>query len=261
MFDLPALLQSYGLDVGTVVMQAITVVSLFIAFYQVADASKQKREARDQSEKLKRIADSLSTKYIGRFPDYIDEIEGVIERAEHELLILSTLPLIGAVRAPEKWWRLGRALDGRLHGTRRIPVKAVFADARTRPDFFRQMFREAVETWPTWIARPENRTRIDDFAGRFECATPIATADDYLAALECAVRLALERTYKGAEIFEMGTTTTLSLWIADSSEAVLAIRTFAARDDSHAFLTADTQLVQALRAIHAEHMKLAQPRH
>jgi hypothetical protein len=140
-------------------------------------------------------------------------------------------------------------------------VKAVFSNARVRADFFRTMFPVALTDWNRWIGDREIRGKIDDFVDRYPSTGPIETAQAYVHALEVAAVDVLERNYRGAEIREMNASSMISLWIADGREAVLAIRTFAARNDSHAFATSDPQLVKALATIHAEYMAQAEPHH
>lgn len=262
----------------TRVAEILTPVALLLAIFQTYQAKRQNDDAKadaaiartqaeaqagkieDQSAKLKSLIDALSTKYVGEFPHYLDEVVGLIGRTEDELLVLSTLPLIGAVNAPKPWMDILHALDGCLRRGRRTRVKAVFANPRVRTDFFRTMFPVALHDWERWIGDPENRRKVDDFVDRYPFTGPIETAEAYFAALEAAAVDVLDRNYRGAEIREMAAPSMMSLWIADGHEAVLAIRTFAARNDSHAFATSDPQLVRALATIHAEYMAQAEPR-
>ena len=65
----------------TVTALALTVIALFISFRQTRDLDKIRR--------------SISTQYIGEFPDYIPEITALIERARKEVIIFCDFPTYG----------------------------------------------------------------------------------------------------------------------------------------------------------------------
>lgn len=220
----------------------------------------QESRLNDQAAKLELLIGSLSTRYAKSFPHYLPAIADLVRRTKSELLVLSTLPLIGAVNSQREWIDLRHALDTCLKQRDGVKVSAIFANSSVRRAYFRLMFPAAAKNWSAWALQQENEEKISGFETLFPFVGRIRAAEDWFAALEAAADDVLDRDYVRAEVLEIDTSTMISLWISDRKEAILAIRAFAAKGDSHAFVTSDHDLVEALRLVHEEYHAQATPR-
>jgi hypothetical protein len=59
--------------------------------------------ARQQTTDLKLISNSLSTRYLGQFPDYFPDVIDVIKSANKELKLVCTIPIHGVCSKRDGW--------------------------------------------------------------------------------------------------------------------------------------------------------------
>ena len=96
-----------------------------------------------QSNKLVKISrevlEQASTRYIGRFPDNIDEITNLISRAEHDVLIMTDVAAYGHFSNHSHFQKYLRALDAKAEDSEVIVRVAVYSEKMWKsniPSFF-----------------------------------------------------------------------------------------------------------------------------
>lgn len=89
----------------TVVVQVGAVVSLLLALYQLGQVGKTDRSLRE-------ISESMSTKYVGEFPDHVPEITRLIGTANKKVTIVCDLLGYGYYSSPHQYQRYRAAILG-----------------------------------------------------------------------------------------------------------------------------------------------------
>jgi hypothetical protein len=174
----------------------LTIVALMLAI-------KQYRDAKSQTSKLLSISDALSTKYLGRFPEYFPELARIITRAKHEILILSIFPTHGVFRAPENWLHVKHAIESAL--SRKVHVSCVFSNPANRRAFLENQFAKEKLDWANWKAQSEYVGRLKQLKQRIKGSDDIQnlTFEEFLDLWESACVEALRSTYAGAKYVEV----------------------------------------------------------
>ena len=255
-------------NIATVVALVLAIGQTLLAHRQTKDLSfisdtarRQMEElpsisdtARRQTDELSFISNALSTKYLGSFPEYLTQLNSLVENTKRDLLILSTIPSHGVFSDHEEWFKRKQALEDALH--RKVKVNCVFANASKREEHRRNQFRDALANWSAWRSNPVNAARLQQIVDRFGDGGSIQelTSDQFLNLLETASIQELERTYKGAAIItQIHFRPPLYMWIADGKEAIFAFWTTRPNHAAQAFWTTDVRLIDALAKIHQEY--------
>ncbi|MCY3731095.1 MAG: hypothetical protein OXF98_07105, partial [Rhodospirillaceae bacterium] len=85
-------------------LDAGILVALALAVYQL-------HQARGTSRNLKKISESISTQYVGEFPDHIYEIVRTLETAKKNVTILCDIPGYGHFSSPHLYRRYRSAIE------------------------------------------------------------------------------------------------------------------------------------------------------
>lgn len=227
----------------------LAVVALILAFYQQRSASRQTRE-------LKEIRLSLSTQYIGQFPDYISNVVELIKSAKTEILIAYGQVTFGIFSYREKWLEYRTTLEQKLHEGKTVDL--LFLNEKERKNHQIEQFGLANKSWKEKLDDPEFRRRIDTFA-KHHTSTQTENMDCelFLSLLESQQKKALEDYFMTATKTEVSSPFAIHFWIVDGSRAVFTIPNFVAGPTEFGFLTSDTRLIQALLSIHVRQKRNA----
>jgi hypothetical protein len=236
------------IQVVTAVGLALTIVAFLLAIFQVLQARSQSRNLQTHEVSLRAIAASLSTRYIGPFPDYLATAIALIDRAKSDLLIVNDNPVPAYFSAPLTWIDYRRAVDVRIHSGVSVTLISITDAQRLRR--MRDQFKMSPEEWPDWLAR--NKALIDTFMVQQypnEATSGDIDQDRFLEMLvETQKRLTAD-LFAHAKRIEADAIVTLQVWIADKREAVFSIETNAENSLSHGLYTSDPEFVAALYAM------------
>ena len=87
----------------TIIVQTATVVSLVLAIVSLLLASYQLWQVEKTNHNLLDISQSMSTKFVGRFPNHISDIRRLLESAENSVSIVCDLLGYGYYSSPEQY--------------------------------------------------------------------------------------------------------------------------------------------------------------
>lgn len=235
----------------------LTLLALGIAVWQTKLAVSQNRDASKQAERLTEIADALSTKYIGPFPEYVAEIAEVLALAKGIIRILCSVPMHGIYNNPEGWLKSKQAIEAFFTYTDSDrEVRCVFATKREREMLQRNQYKGLAGDWANWASNPENRRRLSSLVSRVAPKEPNAadTYEGFVDLLERAAERELRTTFERAVIREIEYTPPMFLWIADEKEAIFVLKTTYPSFRAEAFWTSDARLINSLITIHESYM-------
>lgn len=133
---------------------ALVITALGLSIWQVLAARRQTKD-------LAVVTESLSTRYLGSFPTYVQELTSLLQRVERELLILSTLHSHGAFSDPDGWLSIKHAIEAALGPTRHVRVSCVFGNAEQRRNLLNDQFKADLTDWPIWSRNPSVKSKLE----------------------------------------------------------------------------------------------------
>ena len=250
----------------------LAIVALVFAGKQAIDAKRHTRTLNNQTKALTQVTDSLdgqtkiinsiseslSTRYLGVFPEYLPHVQTLLTRVQDELLVACTIPIQGVFNSPRGWLAVRHELEHLLQSReKKVIVRAIFTDAVRRKAFLEDQFKDAISDWSNWSCEAPNRDKLEELIRKLPGGK---TAIDFNGEklVELIERYAdedIRTAYQGAEIYEIDRRYPFNIWIRDGREGIFAISTTTPSFVNHAFLTSDTRLIQAFVDMHREMQK------
>jgi hypothetical protein len=253
----------------TIITLSLAVVALAFSIYQTRD--------------LMTIKVSMSTRYLGRFPEYVGQIAELIDHAEHSLVIVCDVPGYSLFSNRKSWLDYERAVKN-YHLKRNSYMKLVVLDATGRLARMTEQLQSAVDDWPKWLDNKRNmdnletlllhlpRHQIEDLLAKSASPPLVATADALASAGNLSVadrkqlsqlarslspasfihllneqhRAVLNDAFGGIHYTEVEVDLPVYFWIADDRRAIFSIPNISAQETEHAFITSDHRLIRAL---------------
>jgi hypothetical protein len=230
-------------------LNLLNVIAFMFAIWQLLLARRQMNDARDQANRLNEIHDSLSTRYLGRFPDYLKKITEVIESAKSEIVIFCDYPAYGCFSDHENWHRYKSALVDKPD--RGVQISLTCPDKAHRSQSSHEQFASAQGSWESWKAEEKNKAKLRFLFGSKRDLTRI-TPEEFLQSLEREDTLMLEELEDKIEVKQLEAFTPLHFWVADGRSAVFAIASYS-DNVSNGFYTTDLKLIGAFYDIKARY--------
>jgi len=235
----------------------LTIVAFGISIWQSKLAIGQNQDAERQAERLGQIANALSTKYIGPYPEYVARIPEVLVHANHVIRILCSVPIHGIFNNADSWLKSKQAIEAFLakDGEDR-QVRCIFATRQERDKLQRNQYKSLAKNWDAWKNDPDNRRKIISLVSRVSPKDPNSgdTFDGFLSLLERASVRELATTFDRAVICEIEYSPPMFLWIIDDKEAIFVLKTTYPEFRAEAFWTSDARLVESLIKIHESYI-------
>ena len=128
----------------------VGIVALMVALIQSRESSKQTKHLQEQYASLTLIKESLSTRYLGQFPEYLFHLAKLIDSAKSDIHIIKGNPIPAYFSAPSIWMNYHHALERKsLEG---IQINIICMDARQRDIRLIQQFPNSQQEWENWIS-------------------------------------------------------------------------------------------------------------
>ena len=210
----------------------LTVLGLALNLYAL-------RSTRQQADALGVITASVSTRFIGRFPEFVPDIARLIDSAKESVSILVDLPAYGLTSNIEGWHEMEEALRRQSRSGKRVSI-TLYTEAE------RRRILEDQSNHRPFLENPEVRQALGRILKLEDDARSVEELDE-----SDVIRLCLAR-HKNVvrESFSHVTSTKEKLpiycWVVDQREAIFAIPIFAGDSTEYGFRTSDGQLVAAL---------------
>lgn len=258
-----------GLVLGVVALIG-TIIALGFAFKQTRD--------------LKVISGSLSTKFLGVFPDFMAELTDLVGRANEKIVILCDLPAYGVFSAGEFCREYTNHIE-RLIAKDPTAVQFICLNGINRAELHKAQFKaeltesgeipDDLEGWERWKNDSPNPNKwkewkdkreeqMDDFL-RFHGRDQKKGTISYEDFLKClgeshhrVLRTKLEHAER-ANVRETNFPMSIYFWIRDGEEALLTIRSFTGDNPEVGFRTSDPKLLEALTNIYEGYRRSSEP--
>ena len=198
------------------------------------------------STNLTDISENLSTRYVGNFPDNMNEITQLISRTKRKLTILSDVPAYGQYSNPEDFSKYSLAINELLLPLNNIQVHIISGSkairTMSRSVQFRNRSFEEIEKSDKYIkyfkvfkqiAPPKTK----DIGGFFEWID------------ERNRHFEEDFKDKGAYIFEMPNEISSHIWLSDDREAIFTFYNSLQDSNEVSFYTKDKRIIDILLTV------------
>lgn len=243
----------------------LSVIGLIVAFialivgfwhvYEIRDQVKELKKQTDQAQAHTKSLDilrrELPTRYIGQFPDYLQQIIDLFGRAEKEIVIFCDFPAYGSYSSPRRFVKYRQGLEDKLADN--VPVQLTCLNTAGRMKVTRKQFSR--KPWDEWIKDPKNDQQLKWFLKHHNKSNEL-TGDEFIALLEedDDGMLKIMRG-AGAEVYEANRDIPLCYWLVDNQEAIFAIIVLSDNAIEYGFRTTDQQLINALSEMRQQYLQ------
>lgn len=251
----------------------LTIVALSLAVIALALAVWQTRD-------MIAIRNSISTRYIGRFPEFVGQIADLIDGAEGSLVIVCDVPGYCLFSNRKAWLEYERAIK-KYRLKKRARLDLIFLDQERRLARMTEQLRAAVDDWQKWVKSERNVANLeilwhhlspsDQLAllgqpvqvldpkdietdvrpptysrQQFPALARSISPSSFLKLLNQQHRAVLEDAFRGQPVKQVSVDLPVYYWVADDRRAIFSIPNISPQETEHAFVTNDQRLIRAL---------------
>lgn len=236
----------------------VAFIALLVGFYHVYEIRKQVKELRTQTEQAQAHARALDilrrelpTRYIGQFPEYLQQIVDLLDRAQKEIVIFCDVPAYGSFSSPKRFMKYRQKLEDKLADN--VPVQVTCLNNAGRMKVTRKQFSRT--PWDEWIKDPKNGEQLKWFL-KHHGKTDELSGDEFISLLEEDDEGMLKILRgAGAEVSEVNRDILLYYWLVDNQEAIFAIMVLSEKAIEYGFRTTDQQLINALSEMRQQYLQ------
>jgi hypothetical protein len=228
---------------------SLAVLGTLFAVLSIKDGQKMTRD-------LRSVFDHLTTKEVGSFPAYMQEVERLIGEARDSIFIATDFPGHGAWSDRGRFGSYVKALENRKADRVRrghpLNIQLLTLDAQRRERTLDERFPEA--SWKEYVKRggfQKNRRLYEEL----ENCQVSEVREKFLAEMRTRQDRALDADFRFAERWEYPGLMPVYLWIVDGEKAVFAIPSFGDQLTEYGFVTQETGLVQALLSVWSRYVE------
>lgn len=229
---------------------SLTVMGLLLTAVALVLSIVQHRQSKQHARRLGLISESMSTKFLGNFPDYLGPLVEVIERAEQELVVVCTIPGHGSYSAKHWHLRYRQAIEKKI--AEGVEVSLLTSTATAREQFLSEQFALAAHHWDEWYADNEEHAR--EVLVPSYCSQADVEDLNFERLMRCFESMNLDtlKALRAATSIELyDDLLHLWVWVIDRREAVFVLPSFAGGTrgglrKAYGFRTLDQRLVSSL---------------
>lgn len=253
---------AFGVIIPDDIWRSIEITGVLGAVVAIGFALWQFFDAREQTNTLKSVSESLSTQYLGTFPAHLPKIADLVNDASRTLTIFCDFPAYGAFSAPNTHRKYQQAIADGLYEKSDLKIEFICLTPNKRHEMLDQQF--APPEWEGWKKDPENKNRLERFCSYWPPpngkSVETMSQEDFKECFESCNVDALEdrERFKHPRVTLEPRDIHMSVyfWIRDNTAAGFSIPSFAGTEkpgfhtaDSNSFYTTDSNLIQALNSI------------
>jgi hypothetical protein len=242
----------------TLILNSLAVLGLLLALWQTMLAMKQQSEAEKQTRSIIEIRESLSTKFIGEFPSYMENLIGLIQGAKSCITIVCDYVGYGLFSNREQFLQYSQAIQNKINAN--VRVRYILLDKKRRSQLHDAQFEKYTNdnnAWERW--KDEHRLRLEVFCKFYTCGCTAAAIDNaaFKSALEGAELELLDSIFRGGDLREINFQTSVYFWIRDDSEVIFTIPSFSEEAKEFGFRSTDEPLIKSFLGIYDRYSNMA----
>lgn len=226
----------------------------------IREARVLEDQAQSHASAIDEVKRSLSTRYIGQYPEYLSQIVALIKGAREQIVIFCDCPAYGRFSDPNGWLEYRQEIERK--DRQRVHISITCLNKKSRSQFNREQFAREMKDWDQWKQTAVAKERIKELLDYHAPSKTIETlsADGFQDLLEEADSHMLRETFARAEKRDTGSYMPVYFWIVDRDRAIFSIPSFHEETTEYGFITSDQQLISAftevLRRYHREESPL-----
>lgn len=219
------------------------------------------REIHSTLKTLHDVQDSLSTRFIGQFPEFFPEIVTLLKSAKREIVIFCDLPAYASFSDPHTFLDYQQTLERKIKDEEVRTTLTCLGPAFRQNAIVEQFFGNGVE-WNEWKNHLEHKKSLRRFLALHKRTTPIdeLAKEEFLKILEAIGNRTIEDTLAGAEVRQIDTYIPLYFWLIDGMDAVFSIPSSDEITLEYGFATTDQKLISALVEMRDQYHRVAEKR-
>jgi hypothetical protein len=240
-----------------VVDHIVGALGVVLGLAAVVFAWFQYKDARTMTTQLTTIRDSMSTQYIGQFPDFVPKIIELIRSAKSDLLIVCDVPAYALFSDYKNFVRYRSAIEDRIVDG--VKVRMVCLNAEQRLQLHHEQFDKAGADWEEWRTRNTERLRVFIEHQALHVSADQFTPELFISAVSRGHENALNHAFGRALIHDVSDPLSLYFWVVDGIRGVFSIPSFTENATEHGFLTSESKLLTAFEGIYTRLIREAKP--
>lgn len=122
------LLRLFLLQAESVAKHVIEITALLLAIVAIVFAWIQYKDAKKLVKDLLEVEGALSTRFLGKFPSYMSDLEAMIKRANYSLTIFCDFPAYGAFSDSRSFLEFKHALESKYNSNPDFVINLVCLD-------------------------------------------------------------------------------------------------------------------------------------
>ncbi len=214
------------------------------------------RDGRKLTKDLRSVFDHLTTKQIGAFPVYMDEVERLISEARESVLIATEFPGHGVWADRGRYGSYVKTLEtrkaDRVRRGQPLSIQILSLDADARGDALHARFPES--RWKEYV-RKGTFAHSSRLYEELENCQVAEGRTQFLEEMAARQQRAVDAELRFAHRWEYRGVMPIYLWIIDGEKAVFAIPSFGDQLTEYGFYTEEAGLVQALLSVWARYLE------
>jgi hypothetical protein len=220
-------------------------IASLLAIFAIVFAIIQFVDSKIIKNQIEGLLKSISTRYVGSFPDNMDQVSGIVDSSHKSLTVLADFPGYGFYFKPDKSDDYLKKILKLRQANSEIKIRMLFYSSVAQEKKLRE------EEFPkkNWQAI-KNSTRFDDFFATYHAEIPRPeNYDDFIKYI-----LKLHRNYElmlchnGAEIRHVNNNSVF-FWLEDRNNAIVAINNRTGTERELSFYTRDGKLIDSLQSM------------
>jgi hypothetical protein len=199
---------------------------------------------------LRLVFDHLTTREVGAFPAYMQEVELLIAEARESIFVATDFPAHGVWRDRGRYGAYVKALENRKADRVRkghpLNIQLLTLDSAGRERVLEERFPDS--RWKDYVKRggfQKSRRLYEEL----ENSQVSEIRERFLAEMRARQDRALDADLRFADRWEYPGLMPMYLWIIDGEKALFAIPSFGDQLTEYGFVTQEAGLVQALLSV------------
>lgn len=195
------------------------------------------------NNELRLIKESISTKYIGLFPDFIPYTLDMLRNANKTIEIVCDFPCYSYFSDHEKYISYTNIINDKA--SKNVSIHLTCPDAKRRKELAMKQLGGDQVGWPL---KEELKSKLNEFISRerIEKSFETLTFEDLNERIEEVNAFVLKNIFRN-KCYEVDQELPLFYWIVDENQAVFSIPSFTDFNKEQGFLTSDANLIKALK--------------
>lgn len=226
----------------------VTVVGVGLTIWQFSLAKNQVKD-------LNEIKTSISTRYLGKFAEFVPDINQIINEAKREIIICCDFPAYSFYTSNSDWRAYRNALDEKI--AKGVKVELSVPNEAQRKIINIESVAFSEKEWSDWKLQPNHYDAIQSLisSNKVNSTPEDLDKEKFLELIELQDKHMLSHTFGRAKVIELDFVTNILFWIVDERVAVFSFASLSQDVTEHGFITYDKNLMSSLRDIRNRYNK------